>query len=193
MINDGNNRLHSGVEGNGRGVSTVSADPVSWFAARTGRGQEMSARATLQRLSVEHFIPTREVERTRRGKKVKVEVSLIPNLIFLRATKPYACSLVNSGELNAKLIVDRTTNSLLRVPDKQMDDFIRVVNEAPNPICPSDYEFVPGGKVRVVKGSFAGIQGEVVNMPNKTYLIVSLGHLICAKVQIPRAWLMPID
>jgi len=164
-----------------------------WFAARTGRGQELSARERLAKMGITHFVPTRTVTRRCKSGRVKREVSLIPNLIFLKATKQYACSLVNSGQLNVKYVIDRATHTLLRVPDKQMEDFIRVVEQAEDSICPSDYNFVPGGKVKVVQGSFSGVEGEVVKLPNRTYVVVSLGKLVCAKVQIPRAFLKPLE
>jgi len=176
------------MEGEKKSVANL----VLWFAARTGRGQELSIRERLTKLGVECFIPTRMAERTRRGRKIKVETALIPNLVFFQTTKSYALSLVNSGEIKVKFIIDHATKTLLTVPDKQMEDFIRVVTDVPDPICPSDYDFVPGGRVRVVKGTFSGIEGEIVKLPNKTYVVVSLGRLICARVQIPRSYLEPI-
>lgn len=166
---------------------------VCWYAARTGRGHELSVRRKLDELGVVNFIPSKEVYRERRGRKVKVEEALIPNLVFLRTTKTFACELANSGCINVHYMIDHSTRSLLVVPDRQMESFIKVVSDAPDPICPEDYQFVPGGKVRVTKGSFAGVEGEVVLLPNRTFVVVSLGGLVCAKVQIPRSCLEPAE
>ena len=58
-------------------------------------------------------------------------------------------------------IIDHGTRTLLQVPDKQMDDFIRVMDLDPDALCEDDVQFIPGGRVRVIKGDLAGVEGEV--------------------------------
>ena len=172
-------------------MSTEShkSDEVRWFAARTGRCQELSVRKSLMQFGVECFIPTKEEFRLRRGHRVKAEAPLIPNLVFLRATKADACALANGHGLPLHYIIDRATRSMMVVPDKQMDDFIRVMDLDPDALCEDDVQFIPGGRVRVIKGDLAGVEGEVLSLPNRTYVFVSIGHLLRAKVQIPKSYL----
>lgn len=70
-----------------------------------------------------------------------------------------------------------------------MDDFIRVMDLDPDALCEDDVQFIPGGRVRVIKGDLAGVEGEVLSLPNRTYVFVSIGHLLRAKVQIPKSYL----
>lgn len=175
-------------------MSTEShkSDEVRWFAARTGRCQELSVMKSLMQFGVECFIPTKEEFRLRRGHRVKAEVPLIPNLVFLRATKADACALANGHGLPLHYIIDRATRSMMVVPDKQMDDFIRVVSSQPESLCLEEVPLVPGTRVRVVEGELCGIEGEILSLPTQTYVLVSIGRLLCARVRMPREAVEPI-
>ncbi len=141
---------------------------------------------------VECFIPTKEEFRLRRGHRVKAEAPLIPNLVFLRATKADACALANGHGLPLHYIIDRATRSMMVVPDKQMDDFIRVVSSQPESFCLEEVPLVPGTRVRVVEGELCGIEGEILSLPTQTYVLVSIGRLLCARVRMPREAVEPI-
>jgi len=166
-----------------------SSEKLCWFAARTRNGQELSVRKTLSELGIEHFIPTKDGYREYKGRRISVVVPLIPCLVFLRATKADACALANGRGVPVWYIIDRSTRSMLVVPEKQMEDFRRVVDAVPDAVCPVDTVFAPGDKVEVVKGGLAGIEGEIIQEPKRTYVVVSLGNLLCAKVKIPKSYL----
>lgn len=165
---------------------------LKWFVARTRRSQELSLRASLQKLGYEHFIPVKEEFRVRRGRRARVEVPVIPNMVFVKASKEDACALANGRGLPLYYIVDRFTHAMMEVPEKQMDDFIRVVNSAPDSICIEDVPLVPGTRVRVVEGELAGVEGEVLSLPTGTYVAVSVGRVLCAKLRLPKACLEPV-
>lgn len=161
----------------------------TWFAARTRWCQELKVREDLKACNIECFIPTREAVRERNGRKTRVEVPVIRNMVFLRSTKSTALALVNGRGLPMNYIIDHSTRTLLEIPAKQMDDFIRVMDLNPDALMEEDVAFVPGSRVRVTKGDLAGVEGEVLALPNKTYVVVSVGRLLRAKVQIPKSYL----
>ena len=97
-------------------------ESASWYAARTRFGQELKIRDRLVREGVEHFIPTVSADGPRKEKAV------ISNLVFLKATKAEALELANTGVIPVKYIIDCATRTLLVVPDKQMEDFRRVLD-----------------------------------------------------------------
>lgn len=167
----------------------MNSETETWFVARTRWCQELKVREELRACNIECFIPTRETFRERGGRKTRTEVPVIRNLIFLRTTKQSALALVNGRGLPMSYIIDHSTRTLLQVPDKQMDDFIRVMDLDPDALCEDDVQFIPGGRVRVIKGDLAGVEGEVLSLPNRTYVFVSIGHLLRAKVQIPKSYL----
>ena len=111
---------------------------------------------------------------------------MINNLIFLRAAKPVALGLANDFGVPLHYLIDRSTNSLLVVPDKQMEDFIRVLQEDEEPV-PIEQAVQAGDKIRVVRGKLKGVEGYVLTTDEKTFIVVSLCGLLQAKARIPRA------
>ena len=158
-----------------------------WFAARTRYGTETGVRDTLGRVGVECFIPTRTVKATRGGRTY--ERALIPSLVFLRTTKDNACAMANDGTIRVKYLVDCATRTLLVVPDKQMEDFMRVMDMSRDEGGLMDAPLSLGDRVRVTRGPLRGVEGHVLEFRGRIYVVVSLLDSIFAKADVPRAWL----
>lgn len=154
-----------------------------WFVARTRHSQELALAAKLVDLHIEHFVPMRKDFRIRRGKRVRVDVPVIANLIFLKATKQDACALANGRGLPLYYIVDHSTRAMMEVPEKQMEDFRRVVEQQPDAVS-ADVPLVPGQKVRVISGELTGVEGEILSTPDGDNLVVTIGRILCARVFI---------
>ena len=52
-----------------------------------------------------------------------------------------------------------------------------------------DQPLALGDKVRVTKGVLKGVEGFVLELHGKVYVVVSLCDSIFAKARVPRAWL----
>ena len=113
-------------------------------------------------------------------------------LLFLHAEKTLALSLVNSGRIPARFLIDHGTRTLLEVPPKQMEDFMRVMEE-PEAECAPGTAFAKGDKIRIIRGTLKGVEGEIVETPGGTSLVVRVSTLLCAKISIPRAEAAPLD
>lgn len=168
-----------------------SEQPLCWFAARTRCGAEFSVAGRLDRLGVERFVPT-QTRRHSRGSG-SYQRPLIPALVFLRTTKRQAFALANEEGVPVRYLIDPTTRSLLVVPDKQMDDFQRVLNLSADEGGLIGRPLRLGERVRVVKGALAGVEGHVLELHGRTYVVVRLLDSWFAKASVPRAWLAPVD
>lgn len=157
-----------------------------WFVARTGYGRELRVRDRLAALGVEYFIPT-GTRRNYRGKET--EHALIPNFVFIRATKKQACDLKVACGLPVNYIFDYATHTMMTVRDSQLEDFRKVLAASIEEGGLVDTEVRLGDRVRVTEGPLAGIEGYVVEIQGKFYLVVELCLNIFAKARIPRAWL----
>ena len=166
---------------------TAQAQNICWFAARTRHGQEIGVRNRLSMLGVEHFIPT-EAGRSTRGNR-KIEKPMINSLVFLRTTKNEACALANERALPVRYMIDCATRSLLVVPDKQMEDFQRVLNLSTEEGGLLDRPLALGDRVRVTKGVLSGVEGRVLEFHGRTYVVVELLGSWFARADVPRAWL----
>ena len=111
-------------------------------------------------------------------------------MVFLRATKQEALDLANCAGLPVKYIVDCATRTLLVVPDKQMEDFRRVLDLGMESGGLMDRPFSLGDRVKVVKGPLKGVEGHVTALKGKYYVVVNLLDCIFAKAQVPRSWLV---
>ncbi len=160
-----------------------TARTYNWYAARTRYGQELMVRDRLVRAGVEHFIPTASAGGSRK------ERAVVNSLVFLRATKQEALDLANTGAVPVKYIVDCATRTLLVVPDKQMEDFRRVLDLSLEDGGLMDRSLALGDRVKVVRGPLKGVEGHVLELKGKCYVVVSLLNCLFARTQVPRNWL----
>ena len=157
-----------------------------WYAARTRYGQELKVRDRLAREGVEYFIPTVP------AKSARKEKALVNNLVFLKATKQEALDLANNGAVRMKYIIDCVTRTLLVVPDKQMEDFRRVLDLSLEDTSLSPASLALGDRVKVVKGPLKGVEGHVLEFQGRYYVVVSLLDCLFAKAHVPFSWLEKI-
>lgn len=151
-------------------------EKVCWFATITRSGQWKKIDRRLGELGVGHYIPYS-----------------YKTMVFLHTTKPTALSLVNSGEVKGRFLIDHNTHTLLEVPDKQMEDFMRILDLSPDAECLAEAPFAKGDRVRVVKGALSGVEGNVVEIRGALYLVVSVCSMLSARVEIPRSYVIPAN
>ena len=158
--------------------AAVRISEPHWFAARTRYGQELKVRDRLAREGVEHFIPVRADGRP-----------VVTNLVFLKATKAEALDLANTGVVPVKYVIDCATRTLLVVPEKQMEDFRRVLdlNLAEGGLM--DQPLALGDRVKVVKGPLKGVEGRVIEFQGRYYVVVSLLDSLFARARVPKSWI----
>jgi transcription antitermination factor NusG len=148
----------------------MQAAQTYWYAARTRYGQERKIHDRLEREGVEHFIP-------------------VNNLVFLRTTKAEALWLANVKALPVRYIIDCATKTLLVVTEKQMEDFRRVLDLAIEEGGLVDKPLALGDRVRVTKGPLKGVEGYVLELQGRLYVVVGLMDCLFAKARVPRSWI----
>lgn len=157
------------------GMDMIDGGVTCWFAANIKNGHWKRRGKRLEELGVEYYIP-----------------SSFNTLLFLHSTKPMALTLANSGEIGAHYLIDRNTHTLLQVPEKQMRDFIRVMALSPEAECMTQTPLPKGGRVKVIKGALNGVEGQILEMPEGLYMVVSVCSLLSAKVEIPKSYVVAI-
>lgn len=166
----------------------MSEQQQYWFAARTRDKQEFVIRDSLEKLradiNIEYYLPTQFVIRQLKYRRKCVEVPVIRNLIFVRATKQDACDLSNKYGVQLYYIKDFVTRAMLIVPDKQMEDFKQIMDLNPDNISFDNEVLTVGSKVRVMKGDLCGVEGELALEANKTYVIIRIEGVLTASVKV---------
>lgn len=167
---------------------------TSWYAANTRNNSEKKVKSLLEKLNVEHFLPLRKTLSERNGRKVHVLKPMVSNLVFIHTDYKTALSLVNDSRLPMSYMIDHVKRTLLRVPDKQMQDFMFLLDFSEEAVQISNENLRRGDRVRVIKGDFAGIEGELVRIQGHKRVVVRLeGLFSLATTYIPGSFLEKID
>jgi len=157
-----------------------------WFVARTRARQEKSVRDRLKEFGVETFLPTRVEVRQWHDRKKKVEISLIPNTIFIHEEKDKALSMANYEGIPITYLIDYLTHKMMVIPDRQMQNFMFLLDVSDESMKIEDgILYQKGDKIRVLKGPFAGLEGEMMRINGHDRVVVKLDGLIACSVEIP--------
>ena len=162
---------------------------LAWYVARTRNGQEISVRNRLASLGIDYFIPTEQVTNYRGREK---EHPIINCLVFIRSTKASACELKTNHGLPIKYVTDSARHTMLTIPEKQMDDFIRVLTEELYHVDYYDDTITYGERVKISKGPLKGVEGNVIEQNGNTYVVVSLNGMAYTKAKVPNSWIKKI-
>jgi transcription antitermination factor NusG len=86
---------------------------------------------------------------------------------------------------------------ILTVPDKQMDNFIRVASVNDDRIFYMenlDFAGKPGQRVKVVEGDFAGVEGTIKRVKKNKCVVVQIENVAAVAIAfLPAAFLLPLD
>lgn len=158
-----------------------------WYIACTRSCQDKNVAAALSAKGYEVFVAVRREIRQWSDRKKLVETLLIPRIVFVRCTeKERLLSLDEIPYLTCYLPDRAGTHKAARVPDDQMETFIRMVDSMNGEVTVTDRPLRPGDMVRVTEGALAGRVAELVSVDGQDCLAVRLSLLGTACIQISR-------
>lgn len=172
----------------------VCGDPRIWFPMRVTYQREMKVKAELDRLEIENFIPmTYRFTESRKQGATELRKELVPainNLIFVHSTKERISELKVSNELLEPLryMIDQTAeeaHTIMTVPDKQMENFMRVASVTDDSVMFLDETTIVGkeGKhVEIMGGPFEGVTGVVRRVKRCKRVVVELEGITCVAI-----------
>ena len=182
-------------EGNMMGHDTeVCGDPKIWFPMRVTYQREMKVKAELDRLEIENFIPmTYRFTESRKQGDTELRRELVPainNLIFVHSTKERISELKVSNELLEPLryMIDQTAgeaHTIMTVPDKQMENFMRVASVTDDSVMFLDETTIvgkEGKRVQIMGGPFEGVTGVIRRVKRCKRVVVELEGIACVAI-----------
>lgn len=191
-------------EGKGLGLgTTMCGDPKIWFPMRVTYSREMKVKAELDRLGIESFIPMmyKLVEENTDNPHRKL-VPAINNLIFVHSTQERISHLKSSNEVLEPLryMIDQTAqqpHTIMTVPDRQMQNFMRVASRTDDSVMFLDDESVvgkEGKRVEIIGGSFEGVTGVIRRVKRCKRVVVEIeGVASVAIAFVPAMMLREIE
>ena len=167
------------------GVSPlIASDAVHWYPMRVTYQRVQAIKALLDADQVENFLPMRwEWQESVSGQRKLRHRPIIASLIFVRDTRDHIIDLKQLPGYGPMRFYTRPSETLRNrreifpIPDKQMQDFIRVTSSDDERVVfleDTDYLRSMGQRVRVTEGEFAGIEGVVKRIKNNKCVVVRL-------------------
>jgi transcription antitermination factor NusG len=139
---------------------------AQWYVAKVRYRTEKKIKNYLEKEEIKHYIPFRD------------EKPLIPCTVFIRTEYERALSLPEECGYKIDFLYNNDTKKIRVMPDKQMTDFMFLQDFSDRTILLTHPEDLQGGeKVRVIKGEFAGIEGELYRIKGHKRVVVRLEGL----------------
>jgi len=169
----------------------------NWFAMRVTYRREMKVKAEMDGLGIRTFVPMRRI--MKHGSRMENATEpAIHNLIFIFAEEEKVQTLKKSRpELQYMMrSMDGRTEKII-VPQRQMDDFMKVCTASPDfvEIVPAEgIRLRPGQEVLVVSGPLRGVRGyfQRIEGHRARRLVVSIPGACTATVQVNAEEVTPV-
>jgi transcription antitermination factor NusG len=149
-----------------------------WLVLRTRSHQENVVEMGLQQKRINAYLPKRSALRKWKDRKKIVQMPLFPGYVFVQ---PSADQFENIRCIRGSCGLIFVGNKPAAVPEKDLEAItILVRSGATLSVNP---QLIPGRRVEVIAGPFAGIQGELVRIKSGDRLVIN-AHLLNSSVSV---------
>lgn len=179
-------------------VGVPAAPAPKWYIAVVNVRHEKKCADQLLSLGHECYVPVQPRYRLwRNGRQAKVDHVVIPAVIFVRCTERERREIVKLPFIfrfmtdKAGTLVNGLHKPLAVVSDREIATLRFMLGQSDIPVDIVDQHFRPGQLVKIIRGSLAGLEAEVVDPSDDSpRLIVRLSALGCATLTIDKASLV---
>jgi transcription antitermination factor NusG len=177
---------------------------VFWYVLFAVNGKAAKINDYLQKANVERFFPLRYKEqRIRNSERTKPTLQpLVGNLVFVKSSKECLAPLLRDIKLRFSITDelyyrDLGTREIIIVPEIAMQNFISVagcIQERIIYLSNDEVDFSKGTKVRIIGGTFAGLEGIFLRIKGKRRLVICLPNLLSvATTSIPTRFVVSLE
>ena len=177
-----------------------SNDIIRWYPMRVTYHRELKIKEQLDLMGIENFVPMDyDLTDSSEGPR-KTLVPAIHNLIFVHASQEVLTHLkMHRKEFDPMRYITKTSSdghkNLLYVPDRQMEDFIRIASAQDDHIIFLDTRDSTnmGRRVRITAGRFKGVEGVIKRIKKNKYFLIQIdGVAAVAITYVPSDCLEPV-
>lgn len=155
-----------------------------WFVVETRMNQERKVRDYLENIGVECFLPSQMVKREWKHRTKMIEQLLIPMKVFVNIGTHQKMSVLKINS-PVRFMYDRSRASSVVIPDFQMSQFMMMLKSSEYPVKLCDLDIEPGVRIRVLRGSLAGLEGTFLSQDGRSKVKVEMSILGSVYVEIP--------
>ena len=152
-----------------------------WYAIRVTYNRELKVKEDLDARSITNFVPMQYRREERNGVMVKRLVPSIHNLIFIHITPSDMRKYRETTAMPIRYIMDRGKHKPITVPDREMENFIRVAGTYEEKLIylnPEPGDFSEGERVRIIGGQFAGAEGIFVRIKRDRRVLINIPGVV---------------
>lgn len=170
----------------------IGPNDEAWYAMRVTYGRELKIQAAMNG-KFETFIPKCYKTVERFGKRHYELTSCISNLLFVYGTKNQIeeerqkqAEIKNDRKWHLLNFIMNHENKMITVPNKQMEDFIRVSNLPAEELIPLDIregESLTGQRVKVIDGPLVGIEGFIKRIEGNKRVVVTIDGMLATALK----------
>lgn len=170
----------------------IGPNDEAWYAMRVTYGRELKIQAAMNG-KFETFIPKCYKTVERFGKRHYELTSCISNLLFIYGTRNQIeeerqkqAEIKNDKKWHLLNFIMNHENKMITVPNKQMEDFIRISNLPVEEIIPLDIregESLTGQRVKVIDGPLVGIEGFIKRIEGNKRVVVTIDGMLATALK----------
>ena len=181
-------------------VGMENNEVIRWYPMRVTYHRELRIKEQLDVLGIDCFVPMHyDLADSSDGPR-KTLVPAIHNLIFVHASQEVLTRLkMYQKEFDPMRYMSKTSSDghkeLLYVPDRQMENFMRVASVQDDSVIFLDVRDSAnmGRRVRITAGPFKGVEGVIKRIRKNKYFLIQIdGVAAVAITYIPADCLEPI-
>lgn len=171
-----------GLPANGTG--NREACPKRWYVAQVRNCCERKVAKKINSLGIEAFAPIQKEIHYWSDRKKVIDRIVIPMVVFVKMSNE-DIRVVRDLSFVYTLLKAPGAREYAVIPDKQIEDFCRMLAQHDEAVTMDSSKLVAGTEVEVVRGSMKGMVGKVAELGvKKTRVYVNLGFLGSANVLI---------
>ena len=181
----------------------AEAEKIQWFPMRVTYNREQKMKKVLDERGVENFLPMRyEYEKCETFSIKRKLIPAVHGLIFVHSFRKQLSEMKRRDPALEPLRYMTNHMStgfykkVLTIPDRQMENFMGVVNtnlEKIEYLDQTAYLLKPGKRVRITEGEFKGYEGVIKRFKKRQQVVVQIKGLVAVAITfVPRAWLEEI-
>lgn len=185
----------------------LNTEEIHWYPMRVTYSREVQAKTYLDTIGIESFVPMHYEYVQGKHPRHRVLKPAVNNLIFIRSSRKIITELkMTKRELNSLRyimhpILDNNNNlmrrEVLTVPDRQMDNFIRVASVLDDRVFYMEnlnFAGKPGQRVKVTDGDFAGVEGTIKRVKKNKCVVVQIENVAAVAIAfLPAAFLETLE
>lgn len=104
-------------------------------------------------------------------------------MIFVHVNSDEQRSVITLPSVMRYMVL-RGEHAPTAIPATQMEQFRFMVDFSDSPVRFDSQPLRPGEKIRVIKGSLAGLEGELITVDGKSGIAIRINQLGCAMVEM---------